>query len=76
VDAQTEHEIISNLRPYLSGKICVIVSHRLAPLAHAHRIVVLENGRVAEKGSHQELLAQGGLYAAIHEHQSLEEECR
>jgi len=76
VDTQTEHEIIANLRPYLAEKICVIVSHRLAALADADRLVVLAEGRVAEAGTHAELLAHGGLYAAIHEHQGLREECQ
>jgi ATP-binding cassette subfamily B protein len=75
VDTQTEHDIIANLRPFLAKKICVIVSHRLQALADADRLVVLAEGRVAEDGTHAQLLAQGGLYAAIYEHQGLQERC-
>lgn len=75
VDTQTEHDIIANLRPFLAKKICVIVSHRLQALADADRLVVLAEGRVAEDGTHAQLLVQGGLYATIYAHQGLQKGC-
>ena len=76
VDTQTEHAIINNLKPYLAGRICVMVSHRLASLVDADRIVVLEHGQVAEQGTHAELLARGELYAAIYKHQGPGKGCQ
>jgi ATP-binding cassette subfamily B protein len=58
---QTIKEITKN-RPHL---ITILVAHRLSTIVHADRIMVLEKGRVAESGSHKELLEQKGLYAAL-----------
>lgn len=62
VDARTEAEIISNIRRARSGKTTLIVTHRLSAVQHAEHILVLDNGRIAEEGSHAELLALGGWY--------------
>lgn len=74
VDSVTEQAILGRLRDTLKDRTAVIVSHRVAALALADRIVVLDEGRVAEEGTHGELIAAGGLYATIHERQSLEAE--
>ncbi len=74
VDSVTEQAILGGLRETLRDRTAVIVSHRVAALALADQIIVLDEGRVAESGSHAELIAAGGLYATIHERQSIEQE--
>jgi ATP-binding cassette subfamily B protein len=70
VDMETEHEIIGSIASYLKGRTCIIVSHRIAPVADAHRIIVLEEGRIAGEGSHQELIERNAFYASIYHHQT------
>ena len=70
VDMETEHEIIRSIASYLQGRTCVIVSHRIAPLADADRIVVMENGRIADQGTHSELIERNTFYSSIYEHQT------
>ncbi len=70
VDMETEHAIIRSIADYLTGRTCIVVSHRVAPLANAHKIIVLEEGRVVEMGSHGQLLERGGFYANIHRQQT------
>lgn len=65
VDTHTADRILEALEGYLTDKTAVIVSHRLSAVKHAHEILVLEDGAVVERGSHDELLAQGGLYAEL-----------
>jgi ATP-binding cassette subfamily B protein len=69
VDAETEREILGQLDTVLAGRTCILISHRVAALRRAHRIVVLDEGRVAEQGSHDELLAAGGIYAELYRDQ-------
>jgi ATP-binding cassette subfamily B protein len=69
VDAQTEKEILSRLRPILKGRTSILVSHRIAAVKDADQILVLDGGRVAERGTHPELLAAAGLYAALYREQ-------
>jgi ATP-binding cassette subfamily B protein len=70
VDMETEHAIIRSIASYLKGRTCVIVSHRIAPLADADEIVVMENGRVVDRGPHHELIARSAFYSSIYRHQT------
>jgi ATP-binding cassette, subfamily B, multidrug efflux pump len=74
VDTETEARILSTLQATASGRTVFLVSHRLSTLRNAGLIAVLENGRIVETGSHDELLAAGGAYASFAERQRLEEE--
>ncbi len=74
VDAQTEAKILANLRGALAGKTTVIVSHRLNAVKDASRIIVLDGGRIAEEGTHAELIRLEGKYWELVRRQQLEEE--
>ncbi len=72
VDATTADEILRRLRPLMRGRTTVIVAHRVATVAHADEILVLDDGRVVERGSHEDLLARRGLYASLWRKQEAE----
>jgi ATP-binding cassette subfamily B protein len=65
VDTETEEHILSELSRLRHGLTTVLVSHRISTARHSDRIIVLEEGRLAEEGSHAELLSRGGTYAEL-----------
>ena len=70
VDMETEHAIIQSIASYLEGRTCVIVSHRVAPLVDAREILVVDNGRIVDQGSHRELLGRSAFYETIFRRQT------
>jgi ATP-binding cassette, subfamily B, multidrug efflux pump len=74
VDTYTEERILEELRGVMAGRTTILISHRISTVRHADRIAVLVRGRIAELGSHEELLARNGYYAGLFQKQLLEEE--
>jgi ATP-binding cassette subfamily B protein len=71
VDAVTETKIIENLRRERLGKTTIIIAHRLSALKHADEIIVLDEGKIVQRGTHRKLLAEEGIYASLY---SIQEE--
>lgn len=74
VDTQTEESIIRNIRREMQGKTTVWISHRVSSISHADHILVIENGTVAEAGSHEALLEKDGLYAELYRQQAVSDQ--
>ena len=76
VDAKTEHLILENLKEERSGKTTIITAHRLSAIVHADLIIVMDNGKIIERGTHDELIAQNGWYKETYNTQQLEEKMK
>jgi len=74
VDTVTEEEILSGLRSVMKERTSILISHRISTVKDADQIVVLHEGRIAERGTHDELVENGGIYADLYRKQQLEEE--
>ena len=74
VDTHTEEEILRNLKEFMRGRTSIIISHRISTVKDADKIIVIDNGKIAEEGMHDELIALGGIYSDLHYKQLLERE--
>lgn len=70
VDTRTEQTILSNLKPYLSGKTTIVITHRIFTGWSFDKIIVLDDGQIAEQGTHAELIELNGRYARLYRHQT------
>ena len=74
VDTHTEEEILKNLRQFMKERTSIIISHRISTVKDADMIIILDNGKIAEQGTHEQLVAKGGIYADLYYKQLLEKE--
>ena len=74
VDTHTEETILKNLKEFMKERTSILISHRISTVKDADMIIVLSNGQIAEKGTHDELVALNGIYADLHYKQLLEKE--
>jgi len=76
VDTKTEEEILQNLGKIMKGKTSILIAHRISTIKNADKILVLDDGRIIEQGTHNELLSLNGSYMELYNNQLLEEESR
>jgi subfamily B ATP-binding cassette protein MsbA len=68
LDSESERQVQNALSTLMAGRTTIVIAHRLSTVLDADRIYVMDRGRVAEHGSHSELMAVGGLYARLYQH--------
>jgi len=76
VDTNTEEQILNKLEEFNQGRTTIIISHRISTVKNADNIIVLDEGRIAEEGSHFQLVELNGIYADLYQKQLLEEELK
>ena len=74
VDTSTEEEILKNLKSFMRERTSIMISHRISTVKDADKIIVLSESKIAEEGTHEQLIAKGGIYADLHYKQLLEQE--
>jgi ATP-binding cassette subfamily B protein len=74
VDAATERRILDQLESVLRGRTSIVISHRVSSVRRADQIVVVDDGRIVERGTHDELVRSDGLYADLYRRQQITEE--
>jgi ABC-type multidrug transport system fused ATPase/permease subunit len=74
LDSENERQVQDALRRLMKGRTSMVIAHRLSTVLDADRIYVIDRGRVVEQGRHDELLARGGLYARLYQHEFQEDE--
>ncbi len=72
VDTQTEAAIMGKLQPVMKGRTCLFVSHRISTLRYTDEIIVIEEGHITQRGTHEELIEQPGYYSELQHLQQLE----
>lgn len=74
MDTYTEERILEELTKVMKNRTTILVSHRISTVKNAHQIVVLKDGAIVERGTHESLMELQGVYADLHQKQLLEEE--
>jgi len=74
VDAATERRILDQLEEVLAGRTSIVISHRVSSVRRADQIAVVDGGRIVERGTHEQLVALGGIYADLYQRQRITEE--
>ena len=72
LDTESEKLVQEALNKLLEGRTSIVIAHRLSTIRNADKIIVVDHGRIAEQGTHAELMARGGIYAKLIEMQSFE----